>query len=152
MFGVSPQWLIAPAAVAVVLAALVVSPETGDVERDVATYADAEEIAVRRDLQARQEAVAARIAFKDELIGRLIAGQATLTEVSGEFLRMNEGTVAMALIRDRYPGSSDEEKTAHNVLEYVRVRKLPAEQNARVFERLLREYERAYGQPCEVGG
>src|SRR5688572_29044950 len=109
MSGFSPQWLIAPAAFAVVAAALLVSPDPGAIGGDAAAYSDPEIDAVRQDLEARQKAVSARIAFKDELVERLIVGQATLAEVSGEFLRVNQGTTALELIRDIYPGSSDEE-------------------------------------------
>ena len=145
MFGFSPQWTIVPAAVVFVVAALFVSVESGTVGGDVATCADPEMDAERRRMQAQLESAVARIAYKDELINRLIADQATLAEVAGEFLRMNQTTPALGIIRDLYPGSDDEEKSARNVIEFVRQRKLPAERNAEVLGRLRREFERAYG-------
>lgn len=147
MFGFSPQWSIAPAAVVFVVAALFVSVESGTVGGDAATYTDPELDAERRGMQAQLEATKARIVYKDELIDRLIVGQATLAEVSGEFLRMNQATAALGIIRHLHPGSSDEEKSARNVIEFVRQRKLPAERNAEVMGRLRREFEQTYGHP-----
>lgn len=147
MFGFSPQWSIVPAAVVFVAAALFVSVESGTVGGDAATCVEPEMDAEHRRMQAQLEVSKARIAYKDELVSRLIAGQATLAEVSAEFLRMNQETPTLGIIRDRYPGSNDEEKSARNVIEFVRARKLPAERNAEVLGRLRREFERAYGHP-----
>ena len=131
MFGFSPQWSIVPAAVVFVAAALFVSVESGAIGGDAATHTDPEIDAERQRMQAQLEASKARINYKNELVERLIAGQATLAEVSGEFLRMNQATSALEMIRHLHPGSSDEEKSAHNVIEFVRQRRLPAERKRR---------------------
>ena len=88
----TPQWLIAPAAVAVVAAVWLIRPEPSAVGRDAAAHTDLELEAVSHELQARQDAVFARIAYKDQLIDKLIAGRATLPEVAGEFLYLNQDT------------------------------------------------------------
>jgi hypothetical protein len=139
----APQWLVAPAVVVVVAAVWLVRPEPGAAD-DTTTYTDPQLDAERHELQAQQEAVAARIAYKEELIDRLIAGEATLEEVAGEFLYLNQGTRAIDMIRDKYPGTDDEEKSARNVIDYVDWRRLPAEQGARLMERLRCEFEQAY--------
>ncbi|HET6576248.1 MAG TPA: hypothetical protein VFG68_21785 [Fimbriiglobus sp.] len=141
----SPQWMIAPAVVSLIAAAWFFRPEPSAVGSDPA--ADPEANAVSRELQVRQDAVIARIEYKDALIDQLIAGQTTLTEVTGEFLALNRGTHILTMIRAMYSGTNDEEKSARNVLDYVRQRMLPAEQNARVFKRLNREFAQAYGHP-----
>ncbi|HVK15637.1 MAG TPA: hypothetical protein VM533_01735 [Fimbriiglobus sp.] len=151
MSGFSPRWLIAPTTVALVAAALLVSPETGTIGSDAA-YSDPESDAASQELDKQQSAVRARIAYKDVLIDRLISGEFTLAEVSAEFLSLNRGTQAQSIIRDIYPGSGDEEKSARNVIDFVRLRKLPAEQNAAVMARLWRQFEQVHGQPGAVGG
>jgi hypothetical protein len=146
----TPQWLVAPAAVAVVAAVWFVRPEPGAAGSDAAAHTDPEMEAANSELQARQDTVTARIAYKEQLIDKLIAGRATLPEVAGEFLYLNQNTRTLTMIRNLYSGSDDEERSARNVLDYVRQRMLPAEQNARVFERLHREFEQAYGHPRAV--
>src|SRR5687768_7714818 len=106
MFGFSPQWTVVPAAVVLVAAALFVSVEFGTVGGEVATYPDPQMDVELQEMQAQLEASQARIAYKHELVERLIAGQATLAEVSGEFLRMNQATRALGNIRHLYPGSN----------------------------------------------
>jgi hypothetical protein len=152
MTGFSPRWLIVPTAVALVAAALLVSPGPGTIGGEAAAYSDPDQDAVLRDLAARREAVMARITYKEELIDRLIDGQATLAEVSGEFLRLNRDTPALVIIRTLYHGSGDEEKSACNVIEFVSTRRLPAERNAEVMGRLQREFEQTYGHRCAIGG
>ncbi len=142
----STPWLIAVVAFAAVAAALFAEPMPRAATRDpVATTGDAEVDAASAALDARREELLARIAYKEDLVNRLVAGQTTLDEVTAEFLRLNRGGPVLDLIRTQYPGSSDEEKTARNVLEYVRQRRLPADQNARVMARLRQEFERRYG-------
>lgn len=147
----TPKWLVAPAVVAVVAAVWLARPDLS-AGSDPAAYSDPELDAVRSELQARQDAVCARIAYKDELIDRLIAGEATLAEVAGEFLFLNQDTQTLDKVRSMYPGSDDEEKSARNVLDYVRCRNLPTKTNARLIERLQREFERAYGRPRPAAG
>lgn len=99
-------------------------------------------------LNARTYELAARIAYKDSLVRELIAGRATLAQVSDEFLRLNEEEpVALKVVRDRYPGSGDEEKSANNVIGYVRQLRLPADEEARLFDRLGREFAGRFGHP-----
>ena len=120
---------------------------TADPERAAATAAVAP-TPTDTALDARGYHIAARIACKNALVDELIAGRATLAQVSDEFLRMNEEEPAILLIlRHRYPGSGDEERSAHNVIGYVRVRYLPAAAEARVLDRLGREFADRFGHP-----
>jgi hypothetical protein len=60
------------------------------------------------------------IRIKDQLIIELIAGKKTLTEVTTEFLVLNQSQAAtMDVLRREYPGLTDEEKIARNVIEYA---------------------------------
>jgi hypothetical protein len=106
-------------------------------------------VSVDPALDARGQELAARIAYKEALIDTLIDGRATLAQVSDEFLRINEDNRAiMFTIRHRYPDASgDEERSANNVISFVRVRTLPAEEKARVLGRLGREFEDRFGNP-----
>ena len=93
-----------------------------------------------------------RIAIKNELIAELIAGRTTFPEVTQKFLVMNQSHPEyMTSIRAAYPGDTDEEKTAQNVLGYVRAeleQETPA-RRAEVLARLRVQYEAAY--QSEVG-
>jgi len=60
------------------------------------------------------------IRIKDNLIVELIEGKKTLPEVTTEFLVLNHSQAAtMEVLRREYPGATDEEKIARNVIEYA---------------------------------
>jgi hypothetical protein len=146
MFRFPTYWLIAAVTVVALAAVLLADPgPRADVDAAWGETGDPEVDAARAELDAKQDAVMGRIAYKEALISRLVAGRATLDEVTAEFLRLNRDTMALDMIRFQYPGSSDEEKTARNVLEYVRLQRLPADQDGRVTARLRQEFERRFG-------
>jgi hypothetical protein len=149
MFRIPTCWLAVPTALAVSAAIVLTSPiDPGAVAEplDDQRFEDLDPYeAVRRDLEARLQAVKLRTEYKSVLIDRLVAGEATLAEVTDEFLRLNRDTPALGVIRLYLPGSSDEEKTAHNVVEYVKCRKLPADRRAEVMARLGREFADRFG-------
>src|SRR5207302_800885 len=98
-------------------------------------------------LNARTYHLASRIAYKDSLIRELVAGRATLAQVSDEFLRLNqEEPAAMFVLRSRYPGSGDEERSANNVIGFVHHLRLPADEEARALDRLGREFADRFGR------
>lgn len=83
-----------------------------------------------------------RIAAKELLAADLVAGRATLAHVTAEFLRMNApDDVCMAVVRGRYPGRTDFERTAGNVLEYAgnQLAAMPPADRDRAAARLARE-------------
>lgn len=94
-----------------------------------------------------------RLAIKDALIAELISGRITLIEVTKQFLILNQSRPEyMTVIRESYPGSTDEEKTTHNVMGYIRAElahTTPAQQTA-VLHRLNIEFDLAY--PTKSGG
>lgn len=99
-------------------------------------------------LNNRTYEIAARISYKESLVRELVAGRATLAQVSDEFLRLNEEEPAMMLVlRGSYAGSGDEERSANNVLGYLRQLRLPADEEARLFDRLGREFADRFGHP-----
>ena len=61
-----------------------------------------------------------RMDLKDRLVADLIAGRTTLADVTEEFLALNRARPGYsAAIQTTYPGQTDEERTARNVLSYV---------------------------------
>ena len=146
MLRLVPYWLIVPAAAAAVAVAVLVNPPSGDAADGSAMIIEPEMDARAQELDVRRHDVLDRIAYKDRLVGQLVAGRATLEEVTAEFLRLNQGNpAALAAIRRQFSGSTDEERTARNVLAYVRIRAMPADQKAKVLARLQRELQRRYG-------
>jgi hypothetical protein len=142
MNRIPAHWLTIPAAAAVAAALTTTAPEPADADPAP------EQTALSRDLDDRLRTAKLRVEYKEELIGRLVGGRLTLDEVTGEFLRLNrEYPQALAVVRLYHRGSGDEEKTARNVLAYVRCRPLPADAKARVLARLEREFESRYGHP-----
>jgi hypothetical protein len=107
-------------------------------------------VAIRSDLEAQHAHIATRVTYKEALILRLIEGEASYAQTIDEFLRLNrEHPPILAIIRMRYPVGSDEEKTAQNVLEYVRGR-VPADGSGdRLLARLEREFEARFGHAPE---
>ncbi|WP_439620485.1 hypothetical protein [Gemmata sp.] len=106
-----------------------------------------EEVELQDHLAVVNRELLHRIAIKNELIAELIAGRTTLAEVTQKFLVMNQSrSECMTSIRATYPGGTDEEKTAQNVLGYLRDelgRQTPA-RRAEVLRRLKAEFETAY--------
>jgi hypothetical protein len=152
MFRVPAYWPAVPAALAVSAAlALTAAPEPGAATSPFddrrAEDLDPDQAGVRRDLAARLQTTKLRIEYKTHLIDRLVAGDATLAEVTDEFLRLNRGTPAMGVIRLYCPGSGDEERTARNVVGFVECRELPADRRAEVMARLGREFAGRFGRP-----
>ncbi len=104
----------------------------------------AEERARQQQLEATRQAVANRIALKEALIAELIEGRRSLREVTAAFVSLNENQPGYSLgIRHAHPGSTDEERTAHNVLTYAKLSltSLPPETQDRVLARLRCEFE-----------
>ncbi len=78
------------------------------------------EIELRENLELVNREIQRRIAIKEVLIAELIAGQTTLAAVTDQFLIMNQCRPEyMIIIRATYPGNTDFEKTAHNVIGFV---------------------------------
>src|SRR5436305_5683334 len=69
---------------------------------------------------AAMATVLARMAVKEALAADLVAGRATLADVSARFLALNGPEPGyMAEIRRRHPARSDEESQALNVIAYA---------------------------------
>ena len=77
----------------------------------------------RAELTAAQAEISQRIGLKEAVVGELVAGRTTLADATAEFLALNESHPEyVAMIRDSYPGSTDEERTARNVIGYAVMR------------------------------
>ncbi len=99
----------------------------------------------RQELDIHDEVIQRRIALKEGIVGDLLAGRLSLAEATSQFAALNLPRAdAMAVIRATYPGRTDEEKLARNVIEYARLRvddKTPPGVMARLeaeFDRLAR--------------
>jgi hypothetical protein len=74
----------------------------------------------RREFDHKGVDVLRRIDLKDRLVADLIAGRSTLAEVTGEFLDLNRDRPGyLTALQANFPGQTDEERTARNVLFYV---------------------------------
>jgi lipopolysaccharide biosynthesis regulator YciM len=71
-------------------------------------------------LLARTAAIDAQITAKERMCGDLIAGRATLSQAVIEFRRLHvDDPYYLRLLRQAYPGCSDEECICRNVIHYV---------------------------------
>lgn len=92
-------------------------------------------------LDAEDDQVRRRMAVKEALVAELIAGRTSLAEVTARFAEMNATRANyVALIRETYPGATDREKAARNVIDYVFSR-VPAAERAAVVRRLDAELQ-----------
>ena len=128
------------AAAAIVFANPAAEPPPSDHVEDMS--------ALSQGLDAHLRMHAGRIEYKQDLVRQLAGGELTLADVTAEFLAMNKDVPAVTfMIRESYAGATDEEKTAANVIDYVRNAPVSADKAAAVRARLLREYEALYGRP-----
>lgn len=100
------------------------------------------EVELGENLELVNVEIQRRIAIKEGLVTDLIAGRTTLACVTEQFLALNQGRPEyMRVIRVTYPGTSDFEKSAHNVLGYAEgeLSRYSAEQQAEVRQRLQTE-------------
>lgn len=94
-----------------------------------------------------------QIEIKDTLIDELIAGETTLSEVTSQFLIMNRNQpTSMSLVQRDYPGATDEEKTARNVISFAtaELSKGCPDRKAEVLAHLEAEFERIQNSPAIV--
>jgi hypothetical protein len=77
------------------------------------------ELALTHELDETIQDLRRRIELKDRLVAELLAGRATLADVTAQFLAMNQGHPEhMAVVRSYYAGATDTERTARNVMNY----------------------------------
>jgi hypothetical protein len=108
-----------------------------DLHEDVRTASDQNQELDTEYMEANQ-----RIQVKEEMISSLIAGRSSLAEVATQFTVINEGYENhMIVIRQLYPGATDQEKMLWNVLDYAfhRMARLPAWHRLAVMARLQAE-------------
>ncbi len=74
-------------------------------------------------LDAEGDEVRRRIAVKESIVSELIAGRTTLAEVTAKFIELNATRPGYVdAIRMSYPGATDLEKSARNVISYALAR------------------------------
>ncbi len=149
MSQLSMRWLILPATVALFAGAFLAQP--GGVssarEDDLAVLQDDPELAaMRAELEASQLLLSERIAQKELLIIQLIEGQLSLGDVTDAFLRINQDLHScLRAVRDNFPGTTDEEKHARNVISFA-VSRVPPDQKKALQARLDGEFDQLYRQ------
>jgi hypothetical protein len=95
-----------------------------------------------------REVILARMALKRELVGELAAGRVSLAEATGRVLALNrEHPEYMGTIRWNYPGRTDEESQARNLLDNVQMALDDPDDRARVRERLTAEFRELFPDP-----
>lgn len=131
------------------VAALAVGIATLDPGGDRRSDAD---VAFDRALDDRLARTAEGVAYKQFLVGEMLAGRMTLGQVADEFLRVNaEDPAILQSILEKYPGADDREKSAHNVIAFARARCLSEAEADEVVARLSGEFARLFGhEPGDV--
>lgn len=82
-------------------------------------------------LTTEDDDVLRRIAIKDAIVQELIAGRITLATATDRFTELNVGRPRyLAALRDGYPGATDQEKFARNVISFAVSRVEPTERPA----------------------
>ncbi|VTR91337.1 unnamed protein product [Gemmata massiliana] len=95
----------------------------------------------RGQLDAQGDVIMRRIVVKEALIDDLLAGRTTLAEVTEKFTELNAPRAEyQTLIRVTYPGATDQEKAARNVISFALLR-APAGARADLAERLEDELQ-----------
>ena len=90
-------------------------------------------------LAAEQEEIRERIALKEAFIEELLAGRTTLAEVTEKFMTLNSSRPHyMDAIRDHFPGDTDQEKMARNVIS-IAIARSPTERQDSVTQYLESE-------------
>src|SRR5262245_45805407 len=95
-----------------------------------------------REIEETRILLRKRIEVKERLVDEIIDGRLTLPEVTEQFMQLNQTYPEIVThTRERYPGATDREKTARQVLCYIhsqfRMRpELTAEQRDRVLQRV----------------
>ena len=110
-----------------------------DLREDVRTASEHNRVLDTEYMEASQ-----RIRVKEEMISGLIAGRTSLAEVATQFAVINDGYENhMIVIRQLYPGATDQEKMLWNVLDYAyhRITHLPAWHRLAILARLQAELQ-----------
>ena len=129
------RWASYPLAVCVAAVAVLAAPAPqGDLP------SDGELAAAARSIAERQKLVNARVAYKEALVGDLVAGHAGLREVAERFLIANaQAPRNLDLLRLYYKDCSDLECCARSAIDFAKAAARPAERPA-LDERLACEY------------
>jgi hypothetical protein len=74
-------------------------------------------------LSSEDDEVLRRIAIKEGIISDLLTGRSTLAEATDRFTELNAARPEyVEALRDTYPGATDQEKFARNVISFARAR------------------------------
>ena len=116
MIQLSSRWVFATVTLSLATGLLLAGPLTR-VESSSHVEADAKAF-----INDPNERIAQRIEYKNLLIHDLLHDAISLRTATAEFLQANaEAEVTMSVVRTNYPGRSDFEKTARNVMHFVQV-------------------------------
>ena len=93
--------------------------------------------------------VCRRIEVKESIAWDLVAGRTTLADATARFMLLNEPyPYYLQMIRDTYPGSTDQERTARNVMDYTLGRVTDRRERERLAGRFEGELRTMIGSPA----
>jgi len=108
-------------------------------------HVDTESDARTAELSSHGLTVERRMAYKEQLVADLLEHRYTLDQVAREFLAViAEDETNLRLLRAHFPGRTDEERAARNVIAYVGTQPLPDYEAARAVAHLQAEFRRLY--------
>jgi hypothetical protein len=129
-------------AIVLVVSALVLHPSWG--QWDVWNWPAREkelraEVAETERVRAEDAEVVRRLEIKETIVAELLGRQIALPEATDRFLTLNESRPkCMSYVRATYPGATDREKMARNVIDHALLR-VPAQEQPAVSARLEAE-------------
>jgi hypothetical protein len=125
-----------------------------DVWNQPARGREAKEVAATtRRLERELDMIRHRIEIKERLVAALIEGRATLAEVAAQFLALDQDQEAwMLMLRAKFPGGTDEEKIARNVIQYTLAKLADPFAKERVAWRLRTEFRVMFPAADEPAG
>lgn len=87
-------------------------------------------------LETEDGEVLRRIAIKESIINELLAGRTTLADATDQFVALNEARPDyIETIRNSFPGTTDREKFARNVIAFA-IPRVPPDERAALSSRL----------------
>jgi hypothetical protein len=145
----SPLLLIAIGAATLTGLSLAVHPEPSAVSEHFRTETMPPEFASEfARLEDKRTTLKSHQSIKDMLILALIDERVTLSTVVAEFIRMNAEGESVAIVTSRYPGATDEERAARNVLDYASKR-VSVERMPDLMKRLEHEFDIMFSHSAE---
>ncbi|MGL6076520.1 MAG: hypothetical protein ACRC8S_20385 [Fimbriiglobus sp.] len=140
------RWMVLVPVVALTVFVQIFSPTNSLAGADLPDYMVSPELRESNThLSERQERILIRLEYKEQLIVGMLEQRYTLRQVAREFLLTNEeDSITATMVMSLYPGDSDEQKAANNVIDFVAARNMSTCDRDLAVANLMDEYERLY--------